>query len=178
MCYQYGYAGICYVGEGAMKIIDFEHCGGCSFFSYSDRDCSEEVQCTYSADECQYETNFIEGDEEVAWQYLNPKWEYKSNLFSNRYIETCPVCNKNSFHYVHYTEEFAVLCEQHGYCTSCGYIVEQVYSSVETAFLDITKGYKMANGKYMSKNARKHRRIRRKLGIMNCNVNPEWVKCM
>ena len=42
-------------------------------------------------------------------------------------------------------------------------------------FLDIKKGFKNPLGEYISKNAKKHKRVRRKLNIKNIEVNPEWV---
>lgn len=88
---------------------------------------------------------------------------------------TCPICKSKSFDYCSYSEWGWGIVEQHGYCDRCGYIIEQAYSSSMDAFLDITKGFKNGIGEYVSKNVRRHKRIRRKLNLKNIEVNPEWV---
>lgn len=87
----------------------------------------------------------------------------------------CPICKSKTFDYCSYSEYGCGTVEQHGYCTRCGYVVEQAYSPTMDAFMDIKKGFKNGFGEYMPKNVKKHKRIRRKLGIKNCDVNPEWV---
>lgn len=79
------------------------------------------------------------------------------------------------FNYVSYSEYDWGTVEQHGCCDRCGYIVEQAYSPVYEAFWDIKRGFKDAYGNYHPKNVKKHRRIRRKRGIQNIEVNPLWV---
>lgn len=90
-------------------------------------------------------------------------------------IIKCPICKSKTFEYVSYSESIGTV-EQHGYCYRCGYTVEQAYSPVYDAFWDIKKGFSLPSGEYISKNVRKHKRIRRKLGIKNIDINPEWLK--
>ena len=90
-------------------------------------------------------------------------------------IIECPICHSKTFDYVSYSEECYGIVEQHGYCLRCGYRVEQAYSSVYEAFLDIKKGFKDALGNYHPKNAKRHKRIRRKQNIKGIEVNPLWV---
>lgn len=87
----------------------------------------------------------------------------------------CPICSSKTFNYVSYSEECYGTVEQHGHCDRCGYIVEQVYSPVYEAFWDVKRGFKLTNGKYIPKNVKRHKRIRRKLNIKNIEVNPMWV---
>ena len=91
-------------------------------------------------------------------------------------IEECPICKSKTFEYVSYSEYGWGIVEQHGHCHRCGYIVEQAYSPVYDAFWDIQRGFKLASGKYVPKNIKKHRRIRRKKNIKNIEVNPLWIK--
>lgn len=93
-------------------------------------------------------------------------------------IVECPICKSKTFEYVSYSEYGYGIVEQHGFCHRCGYRVEQVYSSVFDAFLDIKRGFKLPSGKYVPNNVRKHKRIRRKLGIKNIEINPMWVYYM
>ena len=88
---------------------------------------------------------------------------------------TCPICASKTFDYVSYSEECYGTVEQHGYCDRCGYRIEQTYSPVYEAFLDIKKGFKDYYGIYHPKNVKRHKRIRRKLNIKNIEVNPLWV---
>ena len=90
----------------------------------------------------------------------------------------CPICKSKTFEYVSYSEEFYGTVEQHGYCSRCGYRVEQAYSPVYDAFLDIKRGFKDYLGNYHPKDVKRHKRIRRKLGIKNIEVNPIWVYYM
>lgn len=79
---------------------------------------------------------------------------------------------------ISYVDEFGWgTVEQHGSCSRCGFIVEQAYSSTFCCFWDIEKGFKHPNGTYYAKNVKKHKRIRRKLGIKNTDyeINPEWL---
>lgn len=87
----------------------------------------------------------------------------------------CPICKSKTFDYVFYSEYGWGTVEQHGYCHRCGYTVEQAYSPVYEAFLDIKRGFKNPSGKYIKKNVKKHKRIRRKHGVKNIEVNPIWV---
>ena len=87
----------------------------------------------------------------------------------------CPICKSKTFNYVSYSECDWGIVEQHGYCDRCGYVVEQAYSSVYKAFWDIKRGFRHPSGKYYPKNVKKHKRIRKKLGIKNIEVNPVWI---
>lgn len=90
-------------------------------------------------------------------------------------LTMCPICKSKTFDYVSYSEECWGIVEQHGYCSRCGYIIEQVYSPVYEAFCDVKRGFKHPNGYYVQKNAKRHKRIRRKLSIKNIEVNPVWI---
>ena len=87
----------------------------------------------------------------------------------------CPICKSENFKYVSYSEYGFGTVEQHGYCDRCGYIVEQAYSPVYEAFWDVKRGFRHPNGHYVPKNVKRHKRIRRKLGIKNIEVNPIWI---
>lgn len=87
----------------------------------------------------------------------------------------CPICHAKTFEYVSYLEDPYGIVEQHGYCSRCGYVIDQVYSHVYEAFWDVKRGFKHPYGYYVPKNVKRHRRIRRKLGIKNIEVNPEWI---
>lgn len=99
-----------------------------------------------------------------------------------KYIE-CPICHSSTFEYVSYTGEVwgaFVEVEQHGYCSRCGYAVEQCYSPVYECFSDISKGFK-AGKRYIEKDVKKHKRVRRKLikegiNIKGIEVNPPWSR--
>ena len=93
-------------------------------------------------------------------------------------MSTCPICNSKTFEYVSYSEEYWGTVEQHGYCSRCGYRIEQAYSPVYVAFWDIKRGFKDSLGNYHPKNVKRHKRIRRKLNIKNIEVNPLWVYYM
>lgn len=86
----------------------------------------------------------------------------------------CPICNSNQFRYIYYAEECYGIVEQHGYCNRCGYTIEQAYSDVIVGFEpDVKRGYKILTWnkstgyhyKYVNKNVRKRKRLRRKFGI-------------
>jgi hypothetical protein len=87
----------------------------------------------------------------------------------------CPICRSKTFDYTSYSEYGWGTVEQHGYCSRCGYIVEQAYSSVYDAFHDIKRGFKDHRGNYHPKDVKRHKRIRRKQGIKNIEVNPVWI---
>ena len=87
----------------------------------------------------------------------------------------CPICHAKTFDYVSYSEDPYGTIEQHGHCHRCGYIVEQAYSGVLEAFYDVKIGYKHPTLGYIPRDVERHKRIRRKLGIKNIEVNPEWV---
>ena len=87
----------------------------------------------------------------------------------------CPICHAKTFDYVSYSEDLYGTIEQHGYCDRCGYRIEQVYSPTLVAFVDIKRGFKSPFGGYIPKNVKRHKRIRRKFGIKNIEVNPMWV---
>ena len=99
---------------------------------------------------------------------LKPKYPWYS-------IIECPICKSKTFEYVAYSTDECGIVEQHGYCHRCGYIVEQAYSPVYEAFWDIEKGFRLPSGEYAPKNVKRHKRIRRKLGIKNIEVNPQWI---
>lgn len=88
----------------------------------------------------------------------------------------CPICHSKTFDYISYSEYGWGTVEQHGDCDRCGYIIRQAYSPVYEAFWDIKKGFKLPNGKYIPKNIKRHKRIRRKLKIKNIEVNPVWAR--
>ena len=88
----------------------------------------------------------------------------------------CPICHSPTFNYISYSEYGWGTVEQHGDCDRCGYIITQAYSPVYEAFWDIKKGFKLPNGKYIPKNIKRHKRIRRKLKIKNIEINPVWVR--
>lgn len=88
----------------------------------------------------------------------------------------CPICKSKTFDYVSYSEYGWGTVEQHGYCHRCGYVVEQAYSPVYDGFWDVTRGFKLPSGEYAPKNIKRHRRIRRKAGIKNIDVNPAWIR--
>lgn len=90
-------------------------------------------------------------------------------------IIECPVCKSKTFEYIAYSEYGYGTVEQHGHCHRCGYIVEQAYSPVYDAFWDVKRGFKLPSGEYIPKNVKRHKRIRRKLGIKNIEVNPMWI---
>lgn len=87
----------------------------------------------------------------------------------------CPICKSKTFNYVSYSEYCIGIVEQYGDCDRCGYVVRQAYSPVYEAFWDVKRGFKHPNGYYVPKNVKKHKRIRRKLGIKNIAVNPLWI---
>ena len=87
----------------------------------------------------------------------------------------CTICKSKTFNYISYSEYEWGTVEQHGYCDRCGYIVEQAYSPVYEAFLDIKRGFKNSSGEYVPKNVKRHKRIRKRHGIKNIDVNPVWV---
>lgn len=87
----------------------------------------------------------------------------------------CPICKSKIFEYVSYSEYEWGTVEQHGHCSRCGYTVEQSYSPVYEAFWDVKRGFKHPSGCYVPKNVKRHKRIRRKLGIKNIEVNPSWI---
>lgn len=73
----------------------------------------------------------------------------------------CPVCHGKYYKYESCSEEWGIV-EQHGYCSDCGYFIEQAYSPVYEGFEDCKRGWRDKDGKYHPKNVRKHRRNRRK----------------
>lgn len=88
----------------------------------------------------------------------------------------CPICHANTFEYFSVSEFGFGLVEQHGYCDRCGFTIEQAYSPVYAGFCDVVRGFKKHNGEYVPKNTKRHRRVRRKLGIKNIDVNPAWLR--
>ena len=90
-------------------------------------------------------------------------------------IIKCPICESKTFEYYSQSEYGWGIVEQHGYCHRCGYVVEQSYSSVYDAFWDVKRGFKLPSGKYVSKNVKRHKKIRRKLNVKNIEINPQWI---
>lgn len=86
----------------------------------------------------------------------------------------CPICGSNEYRYDRYVEWGIGTVEQHGSCEKCGYIVEQAYTPVMEAYMDIKRGFKTVNG-YIKKDVRKHRRIRKKCNAPKKEINPLWV---
>lgn len=85
------------------------------------------------------------------------------------------MCKHKTFDYVAYCGAWCECVELHGCCEMCGYVIEQAYSQPMVCFMDIKKGYKDFNGKYHEKNAKKHKRVRRKIdGVGSIPVNPRW----
>ena len=95
-----------------------------------------------------------------------PRWCYK--------IITCPICKSKTFEHCSYSEYGLGIVGQHGNCNRCGYLIEQAYSPSFDCFWDIKKSFKNSSGIYYPKNIKKHKRIRRKLGIKKTDyeVNP------
>ena len=99
-----------------------------------------------------------------------PRYGYK--------FENCPICKYKTFEYCSYSDNYwgaIITVERHGNCTRCGYRIEQAYSEPLEGIWDIKKGFKNPFGEYFPKNIKKHKRIRRKLGIKDIEVNPVWV---
>lgn len=92
-------------------------------------------------------------------------------------MRKCPICGSDKYQYVSFTEDYWGIVEQHGYCERCGYCIEQVYSPTMEGYMDIKKGFKTRDG-YVEKNAKKHRRFRRKCNAPKMEVNPLWVRMM
>ena len=92
-----------------------------------------------------------------------------------RIIE-CPICDSETFEYFSMSEWGWGKVEQHGNCSRCGYIVEQAYSPVYTAFNDTKRGFKLPSGEYIPKDVKRHKRIRRKKNIHDIEINPLWLK--
>lgn len=89
-------------------------------------------------------------------------------------IIECPICGSETFEYFSMSEWFGKV-EQHGNCSRCGYIVEQAYSPVYTAFWDVKRGYKHPTLGYIEKNVKRHKRIRKKKNVKHIEVNPLWL---
>lgn len=87
--------------------------------------------------------------------------------------ERCPICNSVKYRYVYYTEECWGIVEQHGYCSQCGFTIEQCYSDTITDFTPaIRKGSTGYKNQYISKNIRKRKRYKRKFKIKY--GNKDW----
>ena len=94
------------------------------------------------------------------------------------HFKQCPVCGAKTFDYDSLSEEYLGIVEQHGLCHRCGYVVQQAYSPVYEAFWDVKRGFRHPYGYYVPKNVKRHKRIRRKLGVKNIEVNPLWIYYM
>lgn len=88
----------------------------------------------------------------------------------------CPICKSKTFEYISWSEYGWGTVEQHGNCLRCGYVIEQAYSPEYECFADVKKGFKNHRGEYISKDVKKHKRVRRKLNIKNYEINPIWLK--
>ena len=104
----------------------------------------------------------------------------KSRRIKPKYKNTisCPLCGSKKWNYHSYTGEIwggFYTVEQHGYCDSCGYVIEQAYSPIYEAFRDLCKGFKNYKGDYYPKDVRKHKRNRKKLKVKGLKINPKWV---
>lgn len=86
----------------------------------------------------------------------------------------CPICGSGGYQYDSWSEDYWGTVERHGYCEKCGYRVEQAYSPVFEAYMDVKKGFKAPHG-YVKKNIRKHKRYRRKCNAPKLDINPIWV---
>lgn len=86
----------------------------------------------------------------------------------------CPICGSNDYEYISFSEDCFGTVECHGSCERCGYLVEQVYSPIMEAYRDIKRGIKTRDG-YIEKNAKKHKRIRKKCNAPKMDVNPIWA---
>ena len=91
-------------------------------------------------------------------------------------IIECPICESKTFEYISYYDAMYGIVEQHGYCRRCGYIIEQSYNEPLEAFWDVERGFKHPAGYYVPRNVERHRRIRRKLGIKDIEINPPWIR--
>lgn len=87
----------------------------------------------------------------------------------------CPKCKSKTFEYISYSEYGWGIVEQYGDCSRCGYTVRQAYSPALAGFWDVKRGFKHPSGYYVPKNVKRHKRIRRKFGIKNIEVNPIWI---
>lgn len=105
----------------------------------------------------------------MKYKKLKPKYSWSK-------IIECPICESKTFEYMSYSEYGWGIVEQYGHCHRCGYIIHQAYSPVYDAFWDVKRGFKLPSGKYVPKNIKKHKRIRRKKNIKNIEVNPLWIK--
>lgn len=116
-----------------------------------------------------FDETFVSTGEIILKKQRKPRWGYK--------IINCPICKSKTFEYCSYSEYGWGIVEQHGNCNRCGYLIEQAYSPSCDCFWDVKKGFKDRFGKYYSKNVKKHKRIRRKLGIKRTDydINPEWI---
>ena len=90
-------------------------------------------------------------------------------------LNICPICKGETFNYISYSEYGWGIVEQHGHCDRCGYHIEQAYSPEMEFFMDIKKGFKMRNGTYVPKDIKRHKRIRKKIGIKGYDLNPSLV---
>ena len=86
----------------------------------------------------------------------------------------CPICGIETFEYYSSSGEWGTE-EQHGFCHRCGYIVKQAYSPVYDAFWDVRRGFRLPDGRYIPKNVKKHKRIRRKKNVKSIDINPIWI---
>jgi hypothetical protein len=77
----------------------------------------------------------------------------------------CPVCHSSKFKCDEYAEECYGIVERHNRCPRCGYIEEQAYSECICGFFPPVKRGHKGHKKYIKKNIRSFKRIKRKYGI-------------
>ena len=85
----------------------------------------------------------------------------------------CPICNSSQYKYEKWSEDLGTV-EQHGYCDTCGYIIEQSYSQVYDGFAITRQKGRKVNGEWYGKNTRKRKRMRRKYHIRH-TPNDWWL---
>lgn len=95
-------------------------------------------------------------------------------------MNKCPICGRKTFDYHSYKEDCwgaYITVEEHGYCDSCGYRLERAYSEPYEWFEDVKKGFKREyDGVYVKKDARKHKRNRKKSNVKGMDINPFWAR--
>lgn len=91
--------------------------------------------------------------------------------------DICPMCGHNTYDYCSYHEGEWGVVEHHGECIRCGYFTEMCYSPVLKGIRDNKKGYRDYQGVYHPKDVKRHKRIRRKAGITNkqIEINQPWM---
>ncbi len=81
----------------------------------------------------------------------------------------CPGCT-TSVERTYYTGEYGCIEEEYISCPRCGYSSTICFSRPVVGFVsDQKRGFKNQKGKWIGKNVRKRKRIRRKFGIKLSN---------